>query len=374
MKILVAAGFEAASQKARVINTIKMAQGFARLGHEVTVVCRQPSVGPVKLEELATIYGLTEPLDWVQIPRRILGLEIDKYWRAYLALLVIFRRKPDLVYARYSALPRLSCKFGFLTVAESHAAVGYQSRPFQWLVKATCHPAFLQWVTISHRLAKYYYEQGVPKNKVIVLPDAVDLELFQRPANLPPTPYSGHQINITYTGHLYDYKGIPTILESAALLPEFHFHLVGGLEEDIKRQKQRAKQLRLDNVTFHGLKPQVEVPAFLWHADILLLPPSKYHPSAAWTSPVKLAEYLASGTPVIATDILALRDWLSEQEVEFVAPDDPQSLANGIRRLLQDPQRVEQLRRAGLQKAQTLTYKKRAEAILNRSKLFEDVC
>ena len=101
MKILVAAGFEATSQKAHAINITKMAQGFVRLGHEVTVVCRQPSVGPVKLEELARIYGLTEPLNWVQIPSRILGLKIDRNWRfPFLALLVLLRRRPDLVYAR----------------------------------------------------------------------------------------------------------------------------------------------------------------------------------------------------------------------------------------------------------------------------------
>ena len=42
MKILVASAFEASSQWAHAINTVKMAQGFARLGHAVTLVCRRP--------------------------------------------------------------------------------------------------------------------------------------------------------------------------------------------------------------------------------------------------------------------------------------------------------------------------------------------
>jgi glycosyltransferase involved in cell wall biosynthesis len=142
------------------------------------------------------------------------------------------------------------------------------------------------------------------------------------------------------------------------------FHFVGGWQEDIDRQQQRAKELKLQNVVFHGLKPQVDVPNFLWHADVLLLPPSQHHRSAAWTSPVKLGEYLASGTPVVATDILALKDWLTDEEVEFVRPDCPEALARGISRLLSERSRVEQLRVAGLKKAQALSYEKRAEAIL----------
>jgi glycosyltransferase involved in cell wall biosynthesis len=172
-----------------------------------------------------------------------------------------------------------------------------------------------------------------------------------------------------YVGHLYDYKGIPTVLESAARLPDVHFHLVGGWPEDIHRQQRRTQELRLASVTFHGLKPHSAVPRFLWHADVLLLPLSQHHPSAAWTSPLKLGEYLASGTPVVATDVPALRDWVTDDEVEFVPPDDAGALAEGIRRVLRDKARAEQLRVAGLRKAQDFSYKRRAIAILERCKL-----
>ena len=232
------------------------------------------------------------------------------------------------------------------------------------------HRAFRFWVTISQRLADYYHSLLVPKEKLIVLPDAVDLCLFQRPHYLNPSPYADKRPNVTYVGHLYDYKGIPTILRAAARLPDVHFHLVGGWPEDIARQRKRAQELGLTNVTFHGLKPHSAVPPFLWHADVVLLPPSQYHPSAAWTSPVKLGEYLASGTPVVATDILALRSWVTEKEVEFVPPDNAEGIAEGIRRVLNDSERSKRLRTNGLRKARELSYERRAEAILNRCGLF----
>jgi glycosyltransferase involved in cell wall biosynthesis len=206
----------------------------------------------------------------------------------------------------------------------------------------------------------------VSADKLIVLPDAVDVIQFGRPEELPSSPYQKPGPHVAYIGHLYDYKGIPTVLAAAALLPDIQFHLVGGLPEDIDRQEARIEEMGLQNVILHGLKPQVEVPPYLWHADVLLLPPSQYHPSAQWTSPLKLGEYLASGTPVVATDILALRDWVTEDEVEFVAPDDAEALAGGIQHLLADGTRRQSLRTAGFRKAEELSYERRAEAILER--------
>jgi glycosyltransferase involved in cell wall biosynthesis len=255
---------------------------------------------------------------------------------------------------------------GITTVAESHAQPGTTSVPFLRLVQATHHPAFRLWVTISEHLADHYQSLGVPRDKLIVLPDAVDLQLFQRPVSLPPSPYCSDQPVVAYIGHLYDYKGIPTILQAAALLPEVGFHLVGGLPEDLSRQRARVEQMGLDNVTFHGLRPHSEVPPFLWHADTLLLPPSAHHPSAAWTSPLKVGEYLASGTPVVATSIPALRDWLSVHEVKFVPPDDAVAMADGILSILKDPDYSMSLSEAGLKKAQTLSYQHRAARVLER--------
>ena len=366
MRILVASAFEASSQLANAINTVKMAQGFARLGHQVTIVCRQPPEGIVSPEKLAKIYGLTESLVWVQLPCKIFGYSINQNWRfALLALVVALQKRPDLVYARNYIFPWLTSKLGIATVAEKHSPIETNTAPFCRLVDATRHPHFYLWVTISHRLANYYHSQGVPEKKLIVLSDAVDLKLFQRPDRLPASPYAENCANVAYVGHLYDYKGIPTVLEAAEIALDVRFHFVGGLAEDIDRQQKRSQALELHNVTFHGLKPQVEVPNFLWHADVLLLPPSQHHPSAAWTSPVKLGEYLASGTPIVATDIPALRDWLTDEEVEFVQPDNAEAMVEGIRHLLNDRQRAEQLRRSGLVKAQELSYEQRAEAILN---------
>ncbi len=365
MKIVVASGLVAGSHLAHALNTIKMAQGFARLHHDVHLVCLGDETTP-ETAVLNDHYAITTPIQWHIIPRRILGLPIDPNWLfSLMAFFITLRLRPDAIYCRSYIYPYLTTLAGMPTFAESHAHPGNQTRPFRLFVRASRHKAFRQWITISHRLAAHYQTLGVPPQKITVLPDAVDTTLFQRPSTLPPSPYTTPGPHVTYTGHLYDYKGIPAILETAVQLPHIQFHLVGGLPADIARHQAAAQAKQLTNIHFHGMQPHKNVPPYLWHADLLLLPPSQHHPSAAWTSPLKLGEYLASGTPVIATQIPALQDWLTPDDVVFVPPDDAAALAKAITNLLDDPAKQQALAQNARQKARTLSYTHRAETILS---------
>ena len=345
-----------------------MAQGFARLGHEVALVCWKPAKRRVQEEELSKTYGLTESIKWILLPQNRLWRSPErKPWiMGGMTLARALELRPQLVFCRDYIVPWMTSRLGLTTVVESHAHYGNDMPHFRRLIQATHFAGFKLWVTISRRLAEHYQERGVPADKLLVLPDAVDVALFGRPEKLPPSPYQQPGPHVAYAGHLYDYKGIPTLLAAASLLPDIQFHLIGGLPEDIKRQRDRIQEMGLANVTLHGLKPQVEVPPYLWCADVLLLPPSQQHPSAQWTSPLKLGEYLASGTPVVATSIPALQGWLTESEVEFVPPDDGKAMAAAICYLLSNGVRAQTLSQAGLLKAQELSYKRRAEVILEQ--------
>jgi glycosyltransferase involved in cell wall biosynthesis len=331
------------------------------------------------VEALNRYYGIETPIRWYRLPARLMGRRVTPHWfYTALALPTLLRLRPDFVYSRNYALPASTSRLAIPTAAETHAWPENSEPAFRLLLKATHHRGFRRCVTISHRLAEQYAALGAQADKIRVLADAVDLRLFERPDAMErhPSPYgkvvdgsnaSTGGPHVVYAGHLYDYKGIPAILDAAVLLPDVRFHLVGGLPADIERHAQTIRERALSNVTLHGLKPYADVPPYLWHADVLLLPPSARHPSAAWTSPVKLGEYLASGAPVIATDIPALRDWLSDGpdgEVRFVAPDDGAALAEGIRHILADPATAGRLSRAARRKAARLTYEGRAAAIL----------
>lgn len=362
MRILVAAAHPMDRSQAHAINTVKMAQGFGRLGHEVLFVCLHAENLDFAVADAERLYGM-DVSDNVRLkPVRAVSPDWSFAWRA---VPVLWGFRPDVVYARNYVLPWMASRLGYATVAESHAEAGYDAPPFRRLCAASRHRAFRLWVTISPALVDYYVTRGVAREKLAVLPDAVDTRLFGRPEAPPPSPYEPTQRpRVVYAGHLYDYKGIPTVIEAAALMPECDIHLVGGLPEDLRRQKKRAVATAPGNVFFHGQVPHADVPPYLWHADVLLLPPSAKHPSAQWTSPVKLGEYLASGVPVVSTRIPALKHWLTERETRWAEPDDPESLAGAVRDVLSDPAAARSMAAAGLKMAQALTYERRAESIL----------
>ncbi len=370
--LLVAGGFEAGSSLAHAINTIKMAEGFARLGHRVVIGCITPRDGARTAAELEEIYGIAEEVDWLQIPATFRGRPVGHRWA--FALPTLFgglRRGARMVFARNYLLPRLSAGLGLPTLVESHAHPDNSNPDFLALLADTRRRSALRsLVTISPVLAESYTAKGADPSRITVQPDAVDERLFRRPADLPPDPLAAWpRPRVVYTGHLYAYKGTDAMLAAAAKLPQVGFHLVGGLNEDRRRVAAQSAEMGLDNVVLHGPVPHREVPAYLWHADILLLPPSARHPSADWTSPVKLGEYMMAETPVVATDIPALRHWLNDNLVQFAPPDDGAALASAISSVLQSPTRARHLSKAALACATDWTYLRRAERILTHAGL-----
>ena len=376
LRIAVVSQFLAGSQFAHAINTVKIAHSFARLGHEVTIICRKNRDSPRRSQDLASLYGLDTPVHWVFINREWGGRSGWKDW--YLALRVmpaIMRGRPHMVYARDFAVPALTSRLGIVSVLESHAYPKPDAWPaaFNRTLRAIHHPAFRTWVTISQRLADRYRSLGADADKLLVLPGAVDLIQFAPPVAPSVFPYEcNDRPRVVYAGHLYDYKGIPTVLAAARQMPKVRFHLIGGWPDDVSRQRAVADSLGLENVTFHGLLPQAELPPYLWHADVLLLPPSAGHPSADWTSPVKMGEYLAAKVPVVVSDIPALRDWLDDTQVEFFTPDDADSLAAALHRVLNDSARRSAMVGAAWKRVQELSYEHRAKEVLRHVGLIKD--
>lgn len=363
--IVVASAMEAGSLFANAINTVKTAEGFCQLGYHVTIMCWHPNTGKISNSTLNELYGLKSPIKWIQMAPTILGKKLNAHWHfALQAIYPLLRLKPDLIYARNYMLPYLTSKIGIPTIAECHAHEGNKDPNFLKFIQGTRSNRFLRLNTISGILANYYISIGAPEDKLSVVSDAVDLSLFSRPLSVPKTPYPVDTTNIVYAGHLYDYKGIPTVLKTASQMPHCLFHFVGGFPEDIQKQKQRAQNLDLKNVVFHGSFPHSKVPNYLWHADILLLPPSLDHLSARWTSPVKLGEYLAAERPVVASHIPALDHWLTEESCYFFTPDDPHSLQKTIECALSNPIKTQSRIESAKKLALKWSYSNRARNIL----------
>jgi glycosyltransferase involved in cell wall biosynthesis len=372
MRIAVASDIELGSHRAHAINVVKTAGGFARLGHDTRVYLRQPSTPLTRSDAAATYNEPSLAFDLAPPPppgRADYHTETRQRAFAHWLVQSILSRGADIVYARHFEAGLAAAACGLRTILETHAYIGDTNPALARALAATNRSDLnLTIVTISPALRNHYVERGADPARVAVVPDGVDVEMFAPPEDPGACPFPRSDLfraHAVYAGHLYDYKGIPTILEAAALLPDIAFELVGGTPQDIDRTRARISDLDLRNVRLHGLRPYSQVPRYLWHADVLLLPPSAAEASAQWTSPVKLGEYLASGRPIVASRIAGLTTWVNEPAVRWFEPDSGSDLAHAITAALREsPAQAEARRLTAAALAQGFSYPERARAML----------
>ncbi len=236
------------------------------------------------------------------------------------------------------------------------------------------------WVTryVAPRLAGIIYitegvrrallkESSIDPGRLLLAPDGVDLAEY---ADLPTKAACREALNmpadaqiVLYTGHLYDWKGADVLAEAAAHLPErIRIWFVGGTQEDVARFRERYKAQQ--NIVCAGHVDHARIPLYQKAADILVLPNSARFPlSKDYTSPLKLFEYMASGTPIVASDLPSLREILSDNMVMWCLPDDPSALAHAIQASLGDPFAAEMRAEAAKQHVTQYTWTARASQI-----------
>jgi len=168
-----------------------------------------------------------------------------------------------------------------------------------------------------------------------------------------------------YTGHLYTWKGIDTFVQAASLMndPSMLWLVVGGLESDVERYRALTKET--SSLHFAGYRPKEDIAKYLRAADALILPNSACSvESREYTSPLKLFEYLTSGTPIIASDLPSIRKVVSERSVLFANPDDAESFAQQVTEMRKNPTEALNLAKEGLCISAKATWEARANDVV----------
>lgn len=153
-----------------------------------------------------------------------------------------------------------------------------------------------------------------------------------------PLPARG-AFNVGYAGSAFRGKGIEIVLACAALLPEATFHIIGPDRETCARLGPLSPNLR-----FTGRRTQPETLGLLKSMDALLLPNQRSviirsgADIGQHTSPLKLFEYLATGRPVIASDLSVFHGILRDNHNALLSPpDSPETFVRQLVRLQDDP-------------------------------------
>jgi len=329
------------SEKAASLFAAKSAEAFAAKDISVTLLAPR-RLGRVRTDYLA-YYTIRHPFNTVFLPTiDLIGLKFlqDAAFRLSLLIfskwtffyLLFHASKQDIIYSA-ETLPLLFASLRFPhTCIEIH---DYPERAlwfYRILFKRVSHIV----VTTQWKLERLKKDFPGCVRKTFYEPNAVSVEDFslaiskeeaRKKLSLPLKAKL-----VVYTGHLYAWKGVDTLAEAAKHI-DADIYIVGGTEKDIARFKKKWRVI--PNLRVVGHKPYEEMPLWQKAADVLVLPNTrKEEISVHYTSPMKLFEYMASGTPVVASDIPSIREIAGDGRALLVTPDDPEALADGIRRVV----------------------------------------
>jgi starch synthase len=187
-------------------------------------------------------------------------------------------------------------------------------------------------LAVSSPLAAYAERRGA--RRVEVLPNAVAIERHPR-----PRWRRGREPVAVFAGRVRPWHGMETVTAAWGLLGNRAPALVVVGEPGEARPALHAAGAKL-----MGPIPHSQVPAVLADADIALAPYAADAPE--YFSPIKLFEYMAAGLAVIAADLPAVRELLSEETGVIVPKGDPQALARAVAALSADAPRRRRLGRA----------------------------
>ncbi len=338
------------SRRASSVHVMRMCSALARAGHKPRLVAkRSHDPAPDGLDDYG-FYGVepTFPIEKLPYPQWRRGGSVV-FALAMMKTLLMRRSSTDLVYGRDVVGALAAAELGMPVVFEEHEVPG-PGVLYTLTKRLVHHRALRGLVVISEALKRDMEAEGlVPRNgaPVIVAHDAAD-----SPGELPShRPVTGRP-RVGYVGNLYPGRGVELVAELASQIPECTVEVIGGSEADLA--KWRAMPLA-PNLAFIGFVPPAQLRERYRSFDVLLMPHSKAGVFGAtgkadigrWTSPMKMFEYMASGVPIIASDLPVLGEVLThERNALIAAADDLPAWQASVRRLLEDRPLA---RRIGLQ-------------------------
>jgi glycosyltransferase involved in cell wall biosynthesis len=220
---------------------------------------------------------------------------------------------------------------------------------------------------------------SLPLDKIVVLPHGVDLGLFR---DLPRKGDARKCLGLPSDRPIVGYigrfraagmeKGIPELVRAMEYVLPIKgkaplLLCVGGPMEAVGGYLSLARRCGVPEhrLQFVDRVPNYEVPVWIRACDLVVLPLSPKYARQVGAMPLKIFEYMASKTPIVATEVPSLREVLTDGEnAILVKPDDSEALAEGIQIVLDDPMLASQLGVQARQDVTGYTWEQRAEKVM----------
>jgi len=215
---------------------------------------------------------------------------------------------------------------------------------YQWLVSLVSTKISRKqgdfFITVSEPLRQKMIEEGIDKRRTEVIYNGVNTELF-RPCK---EKVANETFTVTYAGAFQKWQGIENLVMAAQSLrnAEIKFKIIGFKKTDLLLKDEIRSKLgdRVELIDFLPNQPP-ELIDHLSRSDVLIIPRywdpnsesygnAKYLRDTFGWFPTKFAEYIATGRPIIVTNLDVSSDFVRRNDCGFVCDPTPASIASAI--------------------------------------------
>lgn len=380
MRIIYLANSRIPTEKAHGTQIIKMCEALFRSGAELELVISNRR-NWIK-EDVFAFYDITSRFnikkifvfDAIRIFNNSFGFILQSISFATSSIIYLKKIKyRGIIYSRdYFILAMLSIFGKYKLYYEIHT----WSEKINWFRRYLFSRVYF--VAISDGIKKELIQFGVDENKILVAPDGVDLNSFSQisddkiilrkelslPAERKIIAYIG---KFTTMGQAKGVELIFSAFKEVLSRNTMAYLLVVGLDEvEVGHVKQILSGLGIHakNYLLVGHVNKKQVIKYEKAVDTLLMAyPDKKH-YRLYMSPLKMFEYMASGVPIISTDLPAVREVLNENNALLVKPDSTESLVTGIMKILNENKFAETISQNALVDIEKYTWDQRSASIL----------
>ena len=311
------------SRRASSVQVMRMCEAFAAEGHEVTLVAKRDDEASARGMEVHSFYGVAPSFEVRRIarPRRRGGGVV--YAAGMVAALLRQRPRIDLVYSRDLIGGVVAADLGVPVAFEAHGVFESPWHRALWR-RMMRSRSFRGLIAISEAMVQELGEvELLPRDRPVVVAHSP----AQADPDGRPRPVSGPRPRVGYVGNLYPGRGVELVIEIATRMPHCDFELIGGTEDDLARWRASGPPA---NVVFRGFVPPGQLQSHYRALDVLLMPypragihgAAQQIDTAKYCSPMKMFEYMASGVPMVASDLPVLQEVLGHRRNALIAAAD----------------------------------------------------
>ncbi|MEG4520048.1 MULTISPECIES: glycosyltransferase family 4 protein [unclassified Microcoleus] len=299
-------------------------------------------------DQLAKTYNLQEQLKVADLPVPWPIDLLDSKWTSSSTIIskyylpIHLLKSTKIVHTRDWNFVKAAVKNGIPAIYEQHH---HENKQFE--SEIVRNPLFQISVTVADTVRDSMILNGMPPEKVITLHNGFNHLFLARQTEAAlkwrqQLIEDERQYLAVYAGGLYPFKGVDMLVDVAKELPLVQFAIAGGDSSQVTGYQQLAKSKQVNNIKFLGYLPQNQLASLLQAADVLTHPHCLTE-AATFTSPLKFFDYMASGTPIVATEIASLMEFKSGNiAATWCEPDNPHQFAQSIRDCLTKyPRKIE---------------------------------